>query len=67
MIFEEIAELLVNGGRVDVAHHDEGDIVRHVTRLIILQHLVARELIENIHLTNDRQPIRVPLKRRHEK
>ena len=61
IIFEKIAELLMDRVRVNVADDDEGEIVRHVTRAVILEHVVARELIENIEQADNRQPVRMTL------
>src|SRR5437764_6605989 len=44
MVLEEIAQLPINRFRVDIADDDKGKIVRHVTRLVILHHLIAGEL-----------------------
>ena len=46
---------------IDISHHNEGEIVRHVTRLVILHHLLLRELVVNFHLADHWQPIRMTL------
>ena len=67
MILEEIAQLPINRFRVDIADDDKGKIVRHVTRLVILHHLIAGELVVDIDMADHRQPIRMALKRGREK
>src|SRR6202011_6056966 len=57
IILEIISELLTNFLSIDIAHHDESQIVRHVARLVILHHLLLGELIVDFHLTDDRKAI----------
>ncbi len=65
--FEEVLQLLVDFFSIHVSHHDEGQIVRHVTRFVILHHLLLRELVVNLQLADHRQPIRMTLVRGREK
>ena len=67
VILEESAELLIDRFRIDISHDDEGEIVRHVTRLVIPHHLLLRELVEDIQLPDHRQPVGMALKRGREK
>ena len=54
-------ELCVNLARIDVADDDEREIVRHVARLVILQHVLLRELVEDLNLADHRKAIGMPL------
>ena len=64
--FEKIGQLLVNLFGIDISHHDEGEIVRDVTRFVILHHLLLRELVVNFQLADHRQSIGVALIRGRE-
>ncbi len=61
MIPEQLGQLLLHLLRLDRAHHHEGEIVGHVTRFVILHHLLLRELVENIEQADDGQAIGMPL------
>ena len=67
IILEEVGELLVHFFRIDIADDDEREIIRNVTRLVILHHLLLRELVVNFDLADHRQAIRMPLIRGGEK
>ena len=64
--FEKVRQLLVHFFAIDISHHDEGEIVRHVTRFVILHHLLLRELIVNFYLADHREPIGMALIRGRE-
>ena len=64
--FEKVRQLLVHFFAIDVSRHDEGEIVRHVTRFVILHHLLLRELIVNFYLADHREPIGMALIRGRE-
>jgi putative hemolysin len=66
IIFEKIFELFVDGVRFHVPDDDEGEIVRDVTRFVILHHLLLGELIVNFHLADYRQPVGMFLVSRRE-
>ena len=57
IIFEERGQLLANFASIDIADHDEGEIVRHVSRLVILRHLLLAELVVDFHLADDRKSV----------
>ena len=59
--FEKLGELLMDFFCIDISHHDERQIVRHVPRFVILHHLFLRQLIVDFHLPNDRQPVGMTL------
>ena len=67
VILEESVELLIDRFRIDISHDDEREIVRHVTRLVVSHHVLLRELVEDIQLSDHRQPVGMALKRGREK
>ena len=58
---KKLAELLPHFLGIDIAHDDEREIVRDVTRLVILHHLLLGELIVNLDLADHRQSVGMPL------
>src|SRR5438045_4590683 len=58
---EQITELLPHFFRVHIADNDEDEIVRYVTGLIILHHLLLRKLVINLQLADDWKSVGMPL------
>ena len=58
---EQVTELLPHFFRVHIADNDEDEIVRYVTGLIILHHLLLRKLVINLQLADDWKPVGMPL------
>ena len=53
--------------RIHIAYHNEGEIVRDVTRFVILHHLLLSELVVNLEFADDWKPVGMPLIRRRKK
>ena len=64
---EQVAQLLPHLFCIDIADNHEGEIVRHVTRFVILHHLLLRKLVVDLQLADDRKPVGMPLIRRPKK
>src|SRR5438067_1868060 len=58
---EQVTELLPHFFRVHIADNDEDEIVRYVTGLIILHHLLLRKLVINLQLADDWKPVGMAL------
>ena len=65
--FKKLVELLTDGACLDIAHDDKREIIRDVASLVIPHDVVAGKLVKDVDEPNDRQPVRVTLKRRGEK
>src|SRR5438067_7057594 len=55
--FEECLKLSAHLGSIDIADDEEGQIVRHVTRLIIFHYLLLRELVVDVDQSDHGKPI----------
>ena len=53
--------------RVHIADNHEREIVRHISRFVILHYLFLRQLVVNLHLADDRKPVGMSLIRRPKK
>ena len=42
---------------IDIADYDKGEIIRDVTRFVILHHLFLDELVVNFDVADDREAI----------
>ncbi len=58
---EQFGELLPYLFCIDISDYHEGEIVRHVTRFVILHHLLLRELVVNFEFADDRKTIGMAL------
>ena len=56
---EERFELREHRRGIHVADHDERQVVGHVAGLVVGHHVVARELVENVEVPDDRVAVRV--------
>ena len=54
---EQVGELLVHSFCIDIADYDKGEIIRDVTRFVILHHLFLDELVVNFDVADDREAI----------
>ena len=64
---EQLGELLPHFFGIDVPDDNEGKIVGDVSRLVILHHLLLRQLIVNLEFADDREAIGMLLVSRCEK
>ena len=46
---------------IDITDYDEGEIIRDVTRFVILHHLLLGELVVNFDVADHRKAIRMHL------
>src|SRR5204862_7080469 len=57
---EQVPELLPHFFRVHIADNDEHEIVRYVTGLILLPHLLLRNVVINLQLADTWKPVGMP-------
>ena len=55
---EKLAQLLPDFRRIHIPHDHEGQVVRDIPALVVAQHIVAREFVVNIQISDHRMPER---------
>ena len=63
---KKLAEFLVDRSSIDIPHHDESQIVRDIAGFVVVQDILAGELVVDIEVADHRMPKRAGGKNRVE-